>query len=388
MDTILRTSRTLKVRFITLSCTHSKNPGTMPPKNVSSFKQVVKKDAKQALMTSTKFSDFKYEILSESSGEVYDRTFKKKVAQRGKVIANDKGKKVVPQDSESPPKGPQKKNPTTSPPYTPQPPSDDDNADDNNNNDNESDSSLEEICVAVGVLELHGRDEMIKARRTFDIGMIIDVSNPLARPMIQVVDIIVGLFPHDYQTDIPATTAATEVESQTKGTPTNAASTSSALPPVQSLRRGQTYNVTESKIEVAEIKKMVLELYKRLVVVELVVETMIPTIHMPNIWVDLVDALVVDSRVQRHERMRKGKKIEKDKKRDHVESIQDKRDHEIRVHKMAMGAGGLRALFIDTAGVDVVPPSTIDSVPIDVMIDDESRTWSVGPHADIVKPMP
>lgn len=37
--------------------------------------------------------------------------------------------------------------------------------------------------MAVGVLELYGIDEMIEAWQTFDIGLIRDVANALARLM-------------------------------------------------------------------------------------------------------------------------------------------------------------------------------------------------------------
>lgn len=47
-----------------------------------------------------------------------------------------------------------------------------------------------------------------------------------------------------------------------------------------------------------------------------------------------------------------------------------------------MGADRLRAPIIDAAGVDVFPPSTIDSVPIDRKIPNESGTQSVVPYMD------
>lgn len=67
-----------------------------------------------------------------------------------------------------------------------------------------------QIFLAVGVLELPGIDEIIKARRTFDTGHIRDVANPLARLVRHTVNIFVGLFPQDDQTNTPTTAEATE----------------------------------------------------------------------------------------------------------------------------------------------------------------------------------
>lgn len=41
---------------------------------------------------------------------------------------------------------------------------------------------------------------------------------------------------------------------------------------------------------------------------------------------------------------------------------------------MAMGAGGLIALVVDAARVDVVPPSIFDSILVDGMVADGSGT--------------
>ncbi|KAF3680320.1 hypothetical protein FXO38_02362 [Capsicum annuum] len=90
----------------------------MPPKNTLPSKQVVKKDTKKAPLASAEFSDPVYETLSKRIGEVCDRTSKKKLVKRGKKTTKNKGKKAVPQDSESPPKGPKRKNPIISPPHT------------------------------------------------------------------------------------------------------------------------------------------------------------------------------------------------------------------------------------------------------------------------------
>lgn len=64
-------------------------------------------------------SDLKYETSFSSSGEVYERAIKK-VSQKGKVVEKLKGKKVVTQESDSPPKRLRRKNPTISFTHIPQ----------------------------------------------------------------------------------------------------------------------------------------------------------------------------------------------------------------------------------------------------------------------------
>lgn len=50
---------------------------------------------------------------------------------------------------------------------------------------------------------------------------------------------------------------------------------------------------------------------------------------------------------------------------------------------MALGDNGSRSPIVDTAGVDVMPPSTIDSVSIDGKVANKSGTRSMSPHADV-----
>lgn len=45
-------------------------------------------------------------------------------------------------------------------------------------------------------------------------------------------------------------------------------------------------NVVDVRTEIVRIKKIVTKLYDRLVVVDLVVETIIPIVEVPNIWED------------------------------------------------------------------------------------------------------
>lgn len=44
-------------------------------------------------------------------------------------------------------------------------------------------------------------------------------------------------------------------------------------------------NMAGIKAEVAKIKRMVMELYDIPVILELMIETFIPTVYIPNIWV-------------------------------------------------------------------------------------------------------
>lgn len=71
----------------------------MPSKNASLPKQEAKKTTKQAPEPSAEPRDFEVESSSESSGEIYDRTTTKKVAQKGKEAEQSKSNKVVPKES-------------------------------------------------------------------------------------------------------------------------------------------------------------------------------------------------------------------------------------------------------------------------------------------------
>lgn len=61
-------------------------------------------------------------------------------------------------------------------------------------------------------------------------------------------------------------------------------------------------------------------------VVDSIVEIVIPISYMRNIWADLTDVTVVKTREKRHERKRKRKKTKEVEKRAHAESILNKRD--------------------------------------------------------------
>lgn len=54
---------------------------------------------------------------------------------------------------------------------------------------------ITQICLVLGVLELPGINEMIKAWWTFAIVQIRDAANFLYQPMRQATDIFTGIFP-------------------------------------------------------------------------------------------------------------------------------------------------------------------------------------------------
>lgn len=54
-----------------------------------------------------------------------------------------------------------------------------------------------QICLAVGVLEIPRVDAIREARYTFDIGLIHDAANPLARPIKQATEVMAGAFLQD-----------------------------------------------------------------------------------------------------------------------------------------------------------------------------------------------
>lgn len=137
------------------------------------------------------------------------------------------------------------------------------------------------------------------------------------------------------------------------------------------LRNKYRPDVTEIKTEIAENKKMVHELYDRLIFLELVVGTMMPTVYVPNVWA-IQELRIQETKEERIKRKRKNKKYLVVQNKAFTKSSQDEWDLETRVYEMAMGVGGSRALIVDVAGLMLCPPSTIDSTSIDVMVADES----------------
>lgn len=92
--------------------------GTMPPKNASLSKQVTKKSTKPVPVANLESNSFEFKASTKSSSEFYDDSIRGKVVQKGKAVEKAKGKKKVPQESESLAKGPRRKNSMVSPPHT------------------------------------------------------------------------------------------------------------------------------------------------------------------------------------------------------------------------------------------------------------------------------
>lgn len=100
---------------------------------------------KNATTASAESNNFEFEVSTVSSGELYDDITIEKAVEKGKSTEKVKGKKVVPQESDSSLKGPWRKNTTTSPLHTPQPANEDD--------DEAESSSTKEISKEAQSLE-------------------------------------------------------------------------------------------------------------------------------------------------------------------------------------------------------------------------------------------
>lgn len=99
--------------------------------------------------------------------------------------------------------------------------------------------------------------------------------------------------------------------------------------------------------------------------------------------------LVKKTREEKKEKKCKRHEEKEAEKKAKLDSIQDEKDWETRVHEIIARVGGLRPLIIDAKGDSVVPPTTVaDLVPIDMIIIEESRACSEGPPADVVESVP
>lgn len=92
------------------------------------------------------------------------------------------------------------------------------------------------------------------------------------------------------------------------------------------LRSGQTSEVADIKFELAEIKKIVSKLYEIPVVVEPIVQIVIPTVYVPNIWADPADIQVKKTKEQIKKREIKKKEERETEKRAIADNIQDEQD--------------------------------------------------------------
>lgn len=82
-------------------------------------------------------------------------------------------------------------------------------------------------------------------------------------------------------------------------------------------------NIVDVRAKIVEIKKMVTKIYEWPVVVELVVETVIPTIEVPNILADPVAIQVEETREYKKIKKRKAKASNKKAR---LKSILDEQD--------------------------------------------------------------
>lgn len=95
----------------------------------------------------------------------------------------------------------------------------------------------------------------------------------------------------------------------------------------------------------AEIKKMVSELYKRPFISEPVIETVISTVEVPNTWEDSANVQVKETR---EEKKRKKREAKEANKKARIESIWDEGDHETLVVRwlLELEDRGLRLLLL------------------------------------------
>ncbi|KAF3649833.1 hypothetical protein FXO38_17456 [Capsicum annuum] len=115
-----------------------------------------------------------------------------------------------------------------------------------------------DICLVVGVLEIPRVNAMREARQTFDIILIHDAANLLARPMRQETDVMEGAFPQDDQTDVVATTKAIEMGKRTDTALSDIEGCmdkcGNSLSYTHCEGSGQTLDVTDIQVEIAKIK--------------------------------------------------------------------------------------------------------------------------------------
>lgn len=89
------------------------------------------------------------------------------------------------------------------------------------------------------------------------------------------------------------------------------------------LGTGQSPNIGDVRAEIAKIKKMITQLYERPIIAELVMETVIPPVEVPNIWEDPTAVPVEETRKNKKKKKRKDKAVEK---KSRLKSIQDEAD--------------------------------------------------------------
>lgn len=90
------------------------------------------------------------------------------------------------------------------------------------------------------------------------------------------------------------------------------------------------------RLEISEIKKMLSELYDKSVILELMIEMVVPTVHVPNI--QAISNLAVETREETQEKIKEKKRKKHEEKeaakKAWVDNIQDEQDRETRVREM------------------------------------------------------
>lgn len=151
----------------------------------------------------------------------------------------------------------------------------------------------------------------------------------------------------------------------------------------QQLGNEKAPNVVDIRAEIAEIHKIVTNLYERQIIAELVVETMIPTIDVPNIWVVSINMKAEETQYERREKKKKNKIAKTARKKVRLDSIQDQKTQLTRVLEISREPGGPRAPVSITGLVTVMAPTIIESISVDGIVSDQSRIRPKGPCTNV-----
>lgn len=130
---------------------------------------------------------------------------------------------------------------------------------------------------------------------------------------------------------------------------------------------------------------MVAELSKKLIVADLIIETVIPRVEVPNIQVVLADKQVEQTEKEKGKNKRKKKEAKSVRKQAEFDSTQDEQDYQTWVQDMSMGVVNSSAPLSVAEGVDNIPPPIDDQVSIGI-VTEKSGTQSEGPDTDVYAP--
>lgn len=127
---------------------------------------------------------------------------------------------------------------------------------------------------------------------------------------------------------------------------------------------GQTPNATYIRSKISEIKKMAIELSERPMVAKPIVDTVIPTVKVLNIWVVPIDEQ--DEQTEEERKEKKKKETRDVKKKARLDSIQSEQNRY-------------------SEGVDIVPPPVVDPA-LGGAYTEERRTQPEDPCAYVDAP--